>query len=203
MLHNLVDMGYSMHSQAMMAMEEGNDNFREAWNMKEQRMAGRMIPKRCREPKILQYGEIGKLGAQVERLLDVFPVEQVHFIVFDDFITKTRDCYESVLSFLQVQSDGRTEFERINENRQHRIGIIAKFTQATPGSLVNLAMSVKRVLGIKRLGILDTARTLNRDTSPRKPLDDEFRRELCSYFEADIKKLSRLVGFDADRWLSV
>ena len=161
-----------------------------------------MIPKRCRVPKNLQYGEIGKLGAQVERLLDIFPVEQVHFIVFDDFITMTRDCYESVLSFLRVQSDGRISFERINENKRHRIGMVAKFTQATPTTVVNLAMSVKRLLGIERLGVLDAIRSINRDTGSRKPLDDVFRRELCAYFESDIKKLSQLVGFDADRWLS-
>lgn len=201
MLRNPVDMIYSMHSQAKMTLDEDIDDFRKAWDAREHRRAGRMIPKRCREPKNLQYGEIGKLGAQVERLLDVFPTKQVHFINFDDFRTKTRDCYESVLGFLQVQSDGRTEFQRINENKQHKLGVLAKFTQATPTTLVNLAMSVKRMLRIERLSVLDEIRSFNTDMSSRPPLDDVFRSELCAYFEADTRKLLGLV--DEDTGVSV
>lgn len=203
MLRNPVDMVYSMHSQFRITLEEDVDDFRTAWNIQAQRRAGRMIPSRCRAPKNLQYGKIGKLGDQVERLLDIFPEEQVHFIVFEDFITKTQECYQAVLGFLGVEFDGRTEFRRVNENKSHRFGAVARFTQATPTSLVKLAMSVKTMLGIERMGVLNAIRKINTNTSPRNPLDKVFRGELCSYFESDIKKLSRLVGFDAERWLAV
>ena len=162
------------------------------------------IPRRCREPALLQYGDIGKLGQQVERLLGTFPKEQTHFVLFEDFVSRTRQSYEAVLRFLGVPTDKRTEFPRINENKIHKNRFLAEITQSrlSPNFMRKVSI-VKNWFGIEKLGIRDAIREINTIKGQRPELKPAFRRELTEYYAEDIRKLSRSTKIDLSAWLDV
>lgn len=200
MLRNPVDMVYSMHSQNVNSADEDVVDFHTAWQLQDQRAAGSSISRHCREPAKLLYGEIGKLGAQVEAVLKVFPREQVKLILFDDFIKNTGQVYDEVLDFLGLEHIGGLSFEPINTNEVSRFRWLTVFTRRPPRFLVDLSQGIKRLLGLERLGIIDRLVNFNQEARKRQPLTAEFRAELQQYFKADIDHLSSQLGRDLSVW---
>jgi len=193
MLRNPVDLVHSLHSQLLLSIDEDEKNFERAWNLQELRKSGKRIPKKCRTPAFLQYRDVGKLGAQIERLLEVFPKEQVKVILFEDFVANTKAVYEDVLSFLGLDSDGRKLFPRINENKQYRMRLLGQFTQCPPEGLLRAYGYVKDRVGIKNSGhlLMQILRKANSVFRVREPLRVEFRRTLTKDFEQDIRILEQ------------
>ena len=129
------------------------------------------MPATARVPEFLQYGDAARLGAQLRRVYESFPPEQVKVIVFDDLRADTAAVYRESLAFLGVPDDGRTEFPRVNENKVHRAESVARFTQRPPRALVAAARGVKRVSGVERLGVMDRLRQRNREVTRREEID--------------------------------
>ena len=200
MLRNPVEMIYSFHSQLVFTADESEKDFERAWRLQQTRRQGKQIPSQCREPAFLQYARMGKLGEQVERLLDIFPPEQIKIIFFEDFIKTTKNVYDEVIEFLSVPNDGRTNFVRINENKSHKLGAIGNFTAKPPALLTNVALKARDMLGIEELNILDRIRSLNTKVVARQPLSDELRAEMVAEFTPDIQKLAQLLNRDLSGW---
>ena len=198
MLRNPVDMIQSVHAKAVYGRTEDETSFEVAWRLQSDRQKGLHIPPGCRETAFLQYEELGKLGAQVERLVSVFPREQVHFALFDDFIQETRGVYEGVLAFLGFPSDGRKEFPRVNENRQARLAWMNALLRHPFAYRIH--ENVKRVLRVEQTGIGHALRTLNSRPVTREPLSPQFKRELVGVFRPDVVKLSRILNRNLSGW---
>jgi len=118
MVRNPVDMVYSLFSELRYIFTEDQKSFEMAWNLQETRKRGKNLPWAwfpwsCGETKLLQYGQVGKLGKQIERAYSIFHPEQVKVIIFDDFTTNTKKTYEDVLLFLGLDYGNRTEFPKI------------------------------------------------------------------------------------------
>lgn len=190
MVRNPIDLVYSLHSQLVYNQIETERTFEKAWRLQESR------PDR----PFLQYARIGMLGRQIERLLRIFPREQVSIVVFDDFTESPGAVYHDTLAFLGLPSDGRTEFPKINENKQNRVQWVAKFARRTPGALTSITDQVKQVLGIERLGLLDRVRHANTKRLARHPLPAALREELAAFFHEDIVQLSELLDRDLTGW---
>jgi hypothetical protein len=201
MLRNPIELIYSYHSQAVYCADEDEKEFEKAWKLQSLRRKGFKIPRACRHPKLLQYAEVGRLGEQIERLLSIFPSQQIYVIFFEDFTTSTRQVYENVLAFLGVPSDERVNFPKINANKIHRVTWLGNFTEKTPLPLVEIAMNTKKLLGLQKLDILDRIRRFNVKVSEREPLSPSFRAELIDEFREDLKKLSFLLGKDLSHWI--
>jgi len=129
MLRNPIDLVYSLHSQHIYAFYEDREQFQTAWELQEERSRGQKIPRMCRQPELLQYGKVGKLGEQLERVLEIFPRCQVKMILFDDFKAETKRVYVDVLSFLGVPDDQREDFPVINQNKAHRLMWLSQILQ--------------------------------------------------------------------------
>ncbi|NEP15031.1 MAG: sulfotransferase domain-containing protein, partial [Symploca sp. SIO2C1] len=121
MLRNPVDLVYSLHSHHLYNGFEAEKNFKIAWKMQDLRRNGLSIPKTCREPEKLQYKQVALLGAQIEKLLAIFPPQQVKIVLFDDFLVSPKAVYEEILSFMNIPSDGRLEFPKINESKTYKL----------------------------------------------------------------------------------
>jgi hypothetical protein len=147
-------------------------------------------------PSFLQYGEVGKLGAQLRRVYAIVPREQVKVIVFDDLKADAGAVYRDALEFLGVPDDGRGDFPRINENKVHRAGALARVTQRPPRVLVGAAGAVKRVAGLERLGVLERMRRRNRVVQRRETISPDFAAALRGHFREDVAELSELIGRD-------
>lgn len=202
MLRNPIDLAYSMHMQNLFNHNENEQDFEKAWALQNTRALGNKIPRGCRAEQILQYKELASLGRQVERLLSIFPREQVKLIYFDDFIENTKQIYEEVLDFLDLPTDNRKNFPRINESKTHRLKLLGELTQTPPTPFVWISRFLRNNLGIEILGPLNWIRNLNSKPEKRPTLNDNITSQLQQEFAEDIHLLEKLTGRNLTKWLA-
>jgi hypothetical protein len=202
MLRNPVELVPSLHSQLLYMLDEDEPDPARAWELQDTRRHGERLPPHVRVPAFLQYGEAARLGAQLARVYEVLPPEQVLAIVFDDLRDDTGAVYRRTLRFLDLPDDGRASFPRVNENKVHRAEAVARLTQRPPAALVSVAKGVKRVAGVERLGVLDRVRRGNRQVTRRRETDPELAAELRDHFRDDVGELGELIGRDLSGWVS-
>ena len=200
MVRNPVELVPSLHSQLRYMLDEDEPDPERAWDLQESRAAGANLPPSVRVPEFLQYGAAASLGAQLRRVYEHLPREQVRVLVMDDLKADTGAVYRDALAFLGVPDDGRTEFPRVNENKVHQRPAVARFTQRPPAPLVAVAKGVKRVAGLERLGVLDRVRRTNRQVTRREEVAPEFAERLRAYFRDDVALLGELIGRDLSAW---
>jgi hypothetical protein len=200
MLRNPVDIAHAFHSELLYDSSEDEASFEKAWALQERRSRGEAIPRLCREPQLLQYQRVAELGAQVERLLSIFPSSQVKFVYHEDLAAAPGQVYSEVLQFLGIRDDGRREFPRVNENKEARNQFLATALSRPSRSLSAIAGWARQTLGLKS-GILDPLRRLNRRRIPRDELAPGFRSELAAAFRGDLRRLERVVGRDLAHWI--
>jgi hypothetical protein len=204
MVRNPVDMAYSLHAQLLYSLDEDVSDFKIAWNLQDKRAKGRRVPSYCDDKQILQYGDICKIGEQLERRYGQVDRDRVHVIIFDDFVKDTRGEYLKLLDFLGLEDDGRKEFSRINSNHEANRTwklVLWKVGNLVTGPVEEVSDKVKDFLGIEDWGILNSLHSLGDKKVERKPLDPEFREELKDYFRADVELLSELLDRDLTYWV--
>lgn len=205
MVRNPIELIYSYHSQLIYSSNENEQNFEQAWNLQLLRQEGKCIPSSCRVPQMLQYSEIGKLGKQVKKLFEIFPSEQIKIIVFEELKNSTKSIYEDILDFLEVPSDDRREFPRINTNKTHKIMWLGQFIQKPPLPILNFSDGIKNMLGLESFYLGRTMQRLNKlvnvEVTSRPPLNEKFRQKLIDEYQDDIKDLSNLLNRDLSDWM--
>src|SRR5262245_59515349 len=116
-VRNPVELAPSFHARLLYTTDEDVPDFATAWSLQEARARGEGIPRRCREPLMLQYREVCGLAGPVEAFLRAVWCVRCHVVVFDDPAADPRKVYVSLLQFLGLEDDGRTAFARKRENR--------------------------------------------------------------------------------------
>jgi hypothetical protein len=139
---------------------------------------------------------MGMLGEQVAHVLKLFPRENVWIGFAEDMKKDCKGVYDSLLAFLGVPSDGRTDFPVSNESRTHtsRLG---KMLIRPPRPIILLA----KKLGLQNTGLLIKASSKLAKSTKREELRPEFRAELVEYFREDVQRLSLITGRDLSGWL--
>jgi hypothetical protein len=202
MFRNPVDMVYSFHSQLLYWSEETEPDFEKAWRLQERRSRGIDIPKTCREPFWLQYGNIARFGTQTQRLLSVFPEEQVKLILFDDFAGSPKRIYDEVIQFFGIDHDQRSQFPRINEHKKARLAWLRDFYRKPPPVLLHAYRRFKHTAAGRHLvNLKEWIIDLNTTRERRPPLSPEFRAELVETFRDEVALLSRLLKRDLSHWV--
>ena len=120
MLRNPVELVQSSHSQVLFGLNESVTDFGRDVAVAGIRAKGRCIPKSCLEPAVLQYRQLGMLGDQLSRLFTRVAPDCVKVLLLEDYSADARGTYESVLAFLGVPSDHRSDFPKVNANKTHR-----------------------------------------------------------------------------------
>ena len=202
MVRNPIEMTQSHHLQALYNFNEDEEDFEKAWNLQKTRRRGERIPSTCRNPVFLQYAKVASLGEQIERLLKVFPREQVRVVVFDDFTNSTLSVYKDILEFLGVPYDGRTEFPKVNVRKAHRYRFFARLLLRPPRFLNTIAVWMRKLLRTHQLGIGTALTNLAKKRVEEKTLSHEFKQELAETFRKDVELLSRLLDRDLSHWLA-
>lgn len=195
-LRNPVDLAYSLHDEYLFQGAEHIVDFAQAWKLSDQRMQGKAVKRRCREPKHLAYNQVCLLGEQVERLLTRVSRNSVHFVILDDVVANPRNEYLKVLHFLGVEDDGRKAFPNLNPAKTQKWPLVKRGLMA--------AHDIRRKLGIHRplnLGIQSRIEAYNRVERTRREIPPMLRRELQQYFCTDVIKLGRVVGRDLSGWV--
>ncbi len=201
MLRKPTDLVYSFHGEVVNQGHENVFDFEKAWELQPERVAGRDIPAGT-NPRELHYKWIGSLGSQVERVLEVFPKEQVHFILFNAFTRDPRSEYVRLLEFLKIPDDGRIEFPRVNEGVQFKSKLLARLPRYLRAKTRGPWMAAKKALGLSQLGIVSAFDRFNREVRPKSPLRPEFRQHLDEVFRDEVVKLEALIGRDLSAWRS-
>jgi hypothetical protein len=201
MFRNPVDMVHSLHSHLLYVGQENEADFEKAWRLQERRSQGLDLPLRSRGAFLVQYAEVGRLGSQTERLLSIFPREQVRLILYDDFAASPKQVYDEVIDFLGIPHDHRTDFRRINESKRAKLGWLGHFARNPPPMLRNAMRRLKQAVGAEGItAVKQKIVDLNTVKERRQPMSPEFRAELVEAFRDEIALLSRLVNRDLSHW---
>jgi len=203
MLRHPIDLFFSMHGQAVYTLNENIADPEQAWRLQDERMRGKEMPKSCREPLNLQYKHRCSLGSQVEQMFSVFPRNQILVVSLDELKKDPKALYEKVLAFLELASDGRTDFPKENSSQRHRIKWIGRilmmkrrnFLELTSKSLITGSFTKSMLLGVCRKAgsILREWNTIPyKRPTPRR----EFIDELTRAFKPEIDKVKEITGIE-------
>jgi hypothetical protein len=203
-LRNPVDFIQSYHQLNLSLLREDEPDLARAWDLQDLRREGQRLPKSTREPALLMYGEIGKFSKYIQRLFTIFPREQVKVILLEDLATDTWATYEDILRFMNVPSDGRTDFQQINANFENRSRFLAKLFHP-PQPVYQLFMRFISLFGVglmKNVSVVyNRIERLNTTRSTRSKMDPELRARLCEHFRPDIENLAGIIERDLNAWL--
>lgn len=202
MLRNPIDAAYALHNQKLKSLDEEVLDFGEAFRLQEKRRNGEAIPATCREPSTILYGNACKYGEQLERVFNLVAPTHVRVIVFEDFSQNTRHVYKDIIEFAGLADDGRKTFKRINESSRMRSAFLNRISRRPSALRQQLTRPIKKLLGVRRLGVSAAVRRMNTVSARQSPLSLELRNELALYFSEDVAKLSRLLGRDLTDWVS-
>jgi hypothetical protein len=201
-VRNPIELIRALHERQIELMDEDCESFEAAWRLQSSRKSGFDIPKSCREPKLLMYGDVGRLGEQVQRLINHVPRNQLCFICFDDFTANTKEVYQKVLSFLGVDDDGRSDFPKINEGRRIKARWLYEAVSRPHPALLKIVFAGKSIFGLKKLGVQPYIRNKLIVSRRSKPsVSSSFLKELREYFAEDIMLLGILIDRDLSHWL--
>jgi len=203
MLRHPADLFFSMHGQAFYTFSESLADPEEAWRAQAERARGAPLPEGCREPSNLQYEKRCALGSQVERMFSVFPRDQILVVSLDELKKDPKALYEKVLTFLGLESDGRTDFPKENSSKAHRIRCLGRFLISRRKEFFDLTNSTLKKHSPLKSMVLKLSRTsgsaLRRwNTIPYKRPDPgpEFVRELVNLFQPEVDKVKEWTGIE-------
>jgi hypothetical protein len=152
------------------------------------------LPPGTSVPKCLDYLEMSRFAAQVERYYRVFGRDEVKVVLLEDMVAAPEETYREILLFLGVESGFRPEFRIHNETPRH-------------GHLERLVTFVYKRLGVKhvvqlflpyaaRRKFLSFIRRKDLAKAASDPRDDRLR-EQCAL---DVERLSTLIERDLSHW---
>jgi hypothetical protein len=197
MVRNPVDVMYAQHSERIFGQAEHVRDFEAAVDSNEERKwkAGPFKGERAIRPG---YRELSRFTQAVKRYFDAFRRENVHVIIYDDFVSDAAGVFGDLLRFLEVGPAPVTDYSVVNGNRRARSMAIQEFIRHPPKRLWRLSEFVlsKRF----RAGMGRTLRRLNVVYEPRPPMNEGLRRRLQKECEPDVEELSHLLDRDLTHW---
>jgi hypothetical protein len=200
MVRNPLDMVVSFHGQKIYSLEEKELDFAVAWRLSEARARGESVPSGCRAPEELNYKSMGRLGEQIERLLKIARPEQVHIIVFDDFLSDTAACYRGVLQFLGLPDPGATEFPVVNARREHRMPWVSNFLRQPPPPFKQVKSALTQYFPAELSRVGKPLRRINTRPAAKPAITAQTKSDMATEFADDIELLGSLLGRDLSHW---
>lgn len=183
----------SYHQQLLNNRDETITDFEAAWRLSGSRTKSR-TPRSCRAPAFLDYKAVGRFSEQVQRYLDVFARDQIMIMDFARWSSDPLAAYRSVLDFLEVEYDGRTEFPKVNAARRFRSRSVASLTQSPAPWLLRMASLVKKLPPFRGIRLSGWLRGLNEAPGYQASASEALTREIVDFFEDDNRRLAALSG---------
>ena len=198
MLRNPVDAVASYHSQLVLNGEEEIVDLEQAVLAEPGRVAGFVERGNRRPQAVLYYRAVVSYAAQLATYFEVFGRNQVHVILFDDFMKDTSREYGNVLRFLEVDSGFRTSFEVINANAVARNRTLMRLLRYPPDWIRGPLNAIlpHPPLARARAGLIGLLEKQVR----RPPVPVNLRRALEAELRPDIERLGVLLDRDLSHW---
>jgi hypothetical protein len=189
-----VEMAVSLHNQELFNGNEDVADFATAWALQPERRAGRSIPRACTDVKLLLYGDICKVGAQLERLLRMVPRDDVLVLALDDLKSDPGKVYGTVLSFLGLAPDPREHFPVHNVARRRRSRAVHMAVKASRGLWERTAYSRAGRAALKLYNWVNAV-----EARP-PPAPKHVLKELRAFFASDVLLLEEITGRRFGEW---
>lgn len=142
--------------------------------------------------------EIPRYEKHIQKYIDVFGMENIHFVIFEEFIKNKPEHMKRLFSFLGVREDF------VVESGNRKVNISAMPKSIFLRNLIQGSMGFKRFLRLflskkQRIKLRSTIETFN--TSKDKPvLSAAERQKLDSMFITERAYVARLLGRDIAVW---
>lgn len=202
-VRNPIDMVYSYHGRLLYLLDEDQRDFARAWALQEERKAGRALPKSCRDPRLLMYGDVGRLSEHVERMFATVGRDRCYVVVFDEFIRDPAALYHDLCRFLGLPQDDENHYNQKYSHRTYKNRFIQRML-VNPPPIVMKAMKAAQItpqqLRANTRGLRKWLRRRNTEEERRPTMQPALRQELAAYFAPDVARLSQLLGRDLSHW---
>jgi hypothetical protein len=198
MLRNPVDMAFSMHGHRFTHDNESIEDFGAALAADEAPDHGG--PER--DERIRREGtyvERAHYAEQLGRWFAAFPRDQIHVMVFEDFIADSAAEFRRLLEFLRVDPAYRpADFSPHNTAHRLKKGPVTRLVRSVPAQWLR-HRGLPAVIGDQRaarIGRRIGEGSLVREDAPKRKLDPQLRERLEAELSDDIDLLSEMLGRD-------
>ena len=213
-LRNPMQMVPSLHQRLRCIGDETVRDFARAWELVQRRREGRSIPRRCVEPRWLDYWESGKLGRHVAEFFSCVGRERCFVSLFDDLVADPGRQYRRVLEFLGLPDDHQCEFVPARQSSGFKIRWLQRALKRPPAAALSLLGSeahqfrfssspndhnrtfAKAILAARKQLI-----NWNRAPAPPVELSTAVEAKMREMFQDDIHLLESLISRDLGHWL--
>jgi hypothetical protein len=156
---------------------------------------------RRREPRFI---ERGRYGEQLARYYDLFEPNQILVLIHEEVFSAPSQYLNKVCSFLEVDNTFFQDQEWISARENSS----ATLRSTLGGRLIGKTAKWMRYRpvfrdildGIKRTGLAEQLKRLNRKKRSYPPMRTDLRHELSGYFEPQIRQTEKLIGRKITVW---
>ena len=201
MIRNPVELAPSLHSEEVLSGHEDIDDYNDAWKLQSEREQGRCLPITCGCWQKVTYRFVASLGSHFDRLSTIIPKDQLHVILFDDFVRNPRCEYLRTLEFLELPSVEPLSYTIHNPAKHYLAPALSRAILHPQGPFKPMARAAKRTLyalGIKgvRSGLVKAFVLPGKASVPNK----ETMAEMKDYFRPEIELLEALLHRNLSHW---
>ena len=200
MLRNPAEVLPSLHSQHLFNANEEVKNFEKALELDTERRRGNQLPHSHDFFELPLYRDSVLFADQVKRYIDIFGHNNVHIILYDDFIKNTKKTVDETIEFLDLKPDVEIKYKIVNPNKKIRFFTLHRLLILPPRELKKL---VRVVVPVKKIRheLMALFFKLNIRIAKRKKMNERLKQELKDYFSDDVKKLSSIINRDLSEWV--
>jgi hypothetical protein len=190
----------SLHLQMLQDGGETEPDLRAALALEETRRRGEEIPAGCPRPASLFYSDYLKYVEQLRRYHELFPPEQVHVLVYDDFRADNERAVRDVLRFLEVDDAAPISVTEANPTirvRSKHLDDVVQTVSVGRGPMMRLVKAPVKTLtprSVRRSALAIARRRLIYAEPP--PEDAETMLELRRRFKDEVTAVSEYLGRD-------
>ncbi|MDQ3734141.1 MAG: sulfotransferase [Actinomycetota bacterium] len=197
-LRSPADLLVSYHRTELIALNEDETDFATAWRRS---LAGGTPQTNPLDPKLVDYPLVGRLGAAVERLLDLVPRESVHFVLFDDLSADPNAVWTALTSFLGLPEDPVPAFDVRNaSDKTFRSTSLRRLTHRPPRLLAPPMRWLRQWSRTTSNPVAAALKSRMWRAERRPDVDSTVRAEVIAYLAEDTRLLGKLIGTDLSHW---
>ena len=203
----------SLHQRLRFIGDETIADFDRAWAAVADRRAGRRVPRRCADPRWLDYREAGKLGSYLQRLFDTVGRERCFVSLFDDLVADPARQFAEVLDFLELSPHPQSTFKPRRGSSGFKIEWLQRALKRPPRAALSILGSeqyqarfteTKKSKSAMKAAVMKARKSLldwNKAPAPPIEVGHTVAAEIRAAFEDEIALVESLTGRKLDHWL--
>lgn len=198
LLRDPVEAMWSLYKYHVASLREDILSFEKALQVEDKRKQGQLVPEHANFIEDLLYRDIYHYPEQLRRYMTIFDRQNIHTIVFDEFVSDTDRVFRELLRFLEVSPMSLPSYEAHNVGQQLnslRARRLLEKYPAVRGTLRRLLpepvkKGIQELLGISAGG---------RPQGLSK-MDAGLKAKLRAVYRPEVRELEELIGKELPHW---